>query len=133
MDRNRVLVKTVLAQLNIDICGAPSHVLPQLISIIKNSRTSPYMFLWTGDGEAIAHGALPQIEHKGSVLDDNNALAISTLVPGLDAETLQSAIFTITSESLSIGRVVSYEWIGGIKSAYVIRILIGDKVYVLGA
>lgn len=129
----RVLVQDVLAQLNITMCGAPSEVLYQLVSIVKSRKTLPYMFLWTGDGECIAHGMFPQLENMGSVFNDNNAVEMASLIPNLNPIMLQEGILTVTSESLSIGRSLSYEWIGGLKNAYVIRILIGGKVYVFGA
>jgi hypothetical protein len=133
IDKKRVLVQSILAQLDINICGASEDVLPALINAVHRVKGTPYLFLWTGDGVSIAHGLFPQIENKGSVFNATNAQYMASLVPDLSAKTLQNGIITVVAESLSIGRVVSYPWLETIKYAYVIRLLIGDKVYIFGA
>lgn len=134
MEAKRVLVQTVLAQLDIDICGAPADILPVLINIVNKSKGDPYLFLWSADGRPIAHGLFPNISRYGSALLASNVNKISSLIPGMDPAILQKSVLIAMSNSLSIGREISYPWLNGTtKTSYIIRILIGDTVYLLGA
>lgn len=136
MDRQRILVQTTLAKIGIDICGASSSKLGPLIQAVQESLQPDgiYLYLLSGYGEFIAHGKYPQVVGNGPIFSPSNALVISQYIPGVSPYLLQQAFINVLAESLSIGRIISYPWIGNTrKDSYAIRILIGNQVYILGS